>query len=642
MRAVLALSWLAVAATPAAPQPPPVEDFFRRPAYAQVTLSPDGERVAAVVPRRGRGNLAIIDIDRKVAKLITDFDVADVLAYHWIGNDRLLLALGDAQFASAVARFRGWYAVNVDGSELRAISDIPGIRARTIRKAVRGFDFIARDPQGGDEILIEARERSEKFPDVYRYNSRTGNMMLLSVDAPAGVVRWWVDRAGVPRLAASLDKGMVTLWHRHDAQAAWAMLEQGAEHELKIRPIAFDYDGTLYVAARAEGDRMAIYSYDPEARRVGQRIARHPDVDMSALMFNRAKRALVGIPYDADKPGIAWLDEDLARMQMAIDQALPQKINRLRVAADNPKRAIVASFSDRHPVRYYAYDADRRTLKEIDVSLPSIRPEAMAERKFVRYKARDGLEIPAYLTLPKDSAGKHLPLVVDIHGGPWVAKQQWGFNPLAQFFASRGYAVLQPDFRGTLGYGKRHFVSSFGQWGLAMQDDIADGVEWLIQQGTVERGRACLYGASYGGYATLWGLIKTPELYRCGVAALAVTDIGLMFEITWSDMARSPYGWLEHGARQRIGDPERDRDKFRSVSPLHHAERLAAPVLLAFGGADERVPIQHGTAFRAALDRHGKKYAWVVYDDEGHGFVREENRIDYYRRVDAFLQQHLQ
>jgi len=200
--------------------------------------------------------------------------------------------------------------------------------------------------------------------------------------------------------------------------------------------------------------------------------------------------------------------------------------------------------------------------------------------------------------------------------------------------------VLQPDFRGTLGYGRRHYEASFGQWGFTMQDDITDGVEWLINEGIVDKSRICLVGASYGGYATLWGLMKTPDLYRCGVAYVALTDIGLYFSFDRWDMGRVLFTESERG-RTLIGDPDRDRDKFRSVSPLYQVERLKAPVLLAYGGIDARVPLKHGTRLRSALDRHGKKYEWVVYNDEGHGFQHEKNRFDFYRRVDTFLKQHL-
>lgn len=633
-------------AIPAPAQLLSVEEFFKRPLYAQPLLSPDGRRLAMIVSSDGRDHLAVLDLDTRKRGRITNFTDGDVLRHIWISERRLLFAVGEAHEASGEARFFGWYAVNADGSELRAI-DAPqapeiGSHAPGRRTYVRGFRFLARDPADGDSIIIEARHWSRATLDVYRYQTRSGEMTLLAFERPPNVVRWLVDRAGVPRVARAYSRGVTTIWYRPGDGQPWIKLDEGEDSKLKIAPLAFDFDHhTLYVASPASDDKAAIYRYDFERLRPGERLARHLDVDLGAMLFSRARRKLLGIFFDAEKPGVVWLDEEMARLQATVDKALPDTLNELQIADENPKRTLVAAHSDTRPAEYYIYDADRLVLEKFATSRPWIKPQDMAQRKFVRYKARDGLEIPAYLTLPARGSGKDLPLVVEIHGGPWVRKQSWGFDRKAQFLASRGYAVLQPDFRGTTGYGRRHYASSFGQWGLAMQDDITDGVEWLIREGVADRNRICLLGGSYGGYAALWGLIKTPDLFRCGVAYVAVTDIGLYFDITWSDLARAPDEWLEFGARTRIGDPARDRDKFRSVSPLHNAERLKAPVLLAYGGADRRVPLKHGNAFRDALERGGKKYEWVVYPDEAHGFNKDENRFDFYRRVESFLKRHL-
>jgi dipeptidyl aminopeptidase/acylaminoacyl peptidase len=260
----------------------------------------------------------------------------------------------------------------------------------------------------------------------------------------------------------------------------------------------------------------------------------------------------------------------------------------------------------------------------------------------VRYKARDGLSIPGYLTMPRHPDGTKPPLIVDIHGGPFVEAEGWGYSPDAQLFASRGYAVLQPDFRGTHGYGDAFFKAGFRQWGLAMQDDVTDGVQWLIDTGKVDPDRVCLFGASYGGYATLWGLEKEPKMFRCGVAQVAVSDLELMFDVSWSDFMESERGGdTTYNLTVTIGDPSKDREKMRAVSPIYHTERIQAPVLLAYGASDRRVPLVHGKAMRSALEKYGKPYEWVVYDDEGHGFYKEENNFDFYRRVDAFLAKNL-
>jgi len=605
----------------------PVEVLFQRAEYGRMQLSPDGMYLAGVVRFKGRNNLKVIDLQKRQATQITNFDNSDVLQFIWINNNRLVLAAGDAEEASGTARSDGWYAVDRDGSRSRRLG---------------GFTFLGLSPDGGDDIIVAARKRGVTINDVYRFNTWTQRSELLSFDSPGDVLTWVADRESVPRAAHSYVKGIHSLWYRESDKSPWVRIDEGTDFRLHIAPLAFGYDNkTLYVAATRDGDKKAIYTYDVQAKKLGELIAGSRQANIDTPIFSRAKRALVGVSYQADKPGVVWLDADMARLQKTVDKALPDTYNVLQVADENPHRAVVFAYSDVDPGTYYLLDTDQLKLEEIARPRRWIDPKQMAARKPVTYTARDGLEIPAYLTLPRNSSDKKPPLVVIIHGGPFARGFSWGFDTEAEFFASRGYAVLQPEFRGSDGHGWKLFSAGIKQWGLAMQDDITDGVEWLIRQGYVDKDRICLYGGSYGGYATLWGLIKTPELYKCGVGFVAVTDINLMFEITWSDMARSSYGFLDYGARDLIGDPDKDAEKFRSVSPLVNAEKLKAPVLLAYGASDIRVPLKHGQEFRAALDKYGKTYEWVVYDNEAHGFNKDENRFDFYRRVDAFLKKYL-
>jgi len=270
---------------------------------------------------------------------------------------------------------------------------------------------------------------------------------------------------------------------------------------------------------------------------------------------------------------------------------------------------------------------------------PWIDPQAMAPTRWVRYAARDGLSIPALLTVPLAAGGKPLPLVVDIHGGPYVQATAWGYDPKVQFLVSRGYAVVQPQFRGTRGFGWKHESSGFRKWGDEMQDDLADGVKWAVAQGIADPSRVCFYGASYGGYAAIWGAIKNASLIKCAVGIVAVTSLDYLFDNAQSDQAR----FVEQSsfAAERIGDPKTERARFKRVSPLDNADRVGAPILLAYGGADRRVPLAHGIDFRAALDRYHKDYEWVQYPAEGHGFNRDEDVFDFYHRVERFLAKYL-
>jgi dipeptidyl aminopeptidase/acylaminoacyl peptidase len=300
---------------------------------------------------------------------------------------------------------------------------------------------------------------------------------------------------------------------------------------------------------------------------------------------------------------------------------------------------VVVAHSDGLPASFYLFDRKAGKLEWLADASPWIDPKKMSPMEPIRYKARDGLEIPAYLTVPKSSKGKNLPMVVMVHGGPWVSGDEWHFNPEAQFLASRGYAVLQPNFRGTTRYGWKHFSSSFKQWGLTMQDDITDGVQWAIDQGVADPKRICIYGASYGGYATMMGLAKTPDLFKCGINYVGVTDLNLFGTATWSDFAYSEF--LKYGLKDMVGDVSADKERLKSTSPVEMADRIKAPVLMAYGSSDVRVVPEHGTRMKSALERLGKKPQWMMVEGEGHGFRDMKNKVMFYGAMEKFLDENI-
>ena len=641
-------------------QPLPVEQFFKRSNLSQLKISPDGKSVAGIVSGK-RDGLSVVNIDTHSGRPVTNFGDADVLQFYWINDRRLIFSVGDAHEATANAYYYGWWAVDLDGSRLEEISTsnhsantnaatptgsrLSGGSGAPVRTAFSveprtRLRYLASLHDDSNDVLLEATIGNKA--SVWRWDTLTNQRVADLTGEVTGVQRWIIDKHGMPRAVRVMDAGREKVLYREAGGDTWQRLADAEETRLPFWPLGIDADDkTFYVGAYdPESGRSAVYRYDFAAGRVGERVARHLDSNMSGLIFSRAEHRLLGFRYEGMNTGVIWVDEHHAKVQAMASRAVPQQYNNVSIADRNPKRALIATYSDRAPSTYYLLDTEKMTMERFSSSRPWINPQDMSPRKLVRYRARDGLMIPAHLTIPKGTSGKNLPLVVEIHGGPWIQKQDGSFNLHAQFFASRGYAVLQPDFRGTQGYGQKHFEASFGEWGYSMQDDITDGVEWLIKQGIADKNRICLFGGSYGGYATLWGLIKTPDLYRCGVAYVAVSDISYMFDFNRWDWGRAE--WQSYGgAKRMIGDPVRDAEKFRAVSPVENAERLKAPVLLAYGGVDQRVPIKNGTAMRAALDRYGKTYEWVVYDEEGHGFNDDKNKFDFYRRVEAFLKKYL-
>jgi len=300
------------------------------------------------------------------------------------------------------------------------------------------------------------------------------------------------------------------------------------------------------------------------------------------------------------------------------------------------RQVLVASYSDRVPTVYSLFDRETGKLANVARSRPWVDPKQMGTRDTARFAARDGLLIPVTVTRPPGATEGDAPrpAVVLIHGGPFVRGVTWGWSEQAQFLASRGYVVLEPEFRGSTGYGAKHFRAGFKQWGLAMQDDIADTAKWAVDQKIVDPKRVCLMGASYGGYATLMGLIRHPDQFRCGVNWVGVTDIDLMYSITWSD---SSDVYKKYGMPVLVADRVADAEQIKATSPVRQAARLKQPLLMAYGGQDKRVPIEHGLKMREALRATNPKVEWVAYRTEGHGWSLFETEVDFWTRVERFL-----
>jgi dipeptidyl aminopeptidase/acylaminoacyl peptidase len=631
----------------------PVEVFFKREQYSKMTLSPNGRKLAALTVVNGRDNLSVIDLDAKKATVLTNYSQGDIAEFSWIDDSRMYYVVGDLKEASGQLRFHGRYAVDTDGTNIRDLRE-PTTRSQHQRGTANMFSIISRTYDGTGEVIVAMNERSYNFVDLYRYNTRTGAFKLLTFDSPCDVIQWVIDHDLVPRVAVCIEARKspklpraTTVWHRDGDGKPWGKISESTDPETKgsVRPLSFDYDNTtLYVSSRVGLDKSAIYKFDIANKKLGEKLLQHPMIDLNGgLMFSRAKKKLMGITYNADIPQTEWFDEDIAKLKARIDKTLPDTRNVISSTFDALNYMLIYASSDTDPGTYYLYNIEKGSIERIGKSRPWLPPNLMSERRFIKYKARDGLEIPAWVTIPKNSDGKNLPLIVHIHGGPWVRSYGglgWSGDAIAQFFASRGYAVLEPEPRGSTGFGRKHYTSSFKQWGLAMQDDITDGALYLAAEGIVDKARMGLFGASYGGYATLQGLAKDPDIWRAGSAYVAVADLELMQTVMWSDFAQAS-DYLDTDYKKLVGDKDVDREQFQKTSPLKNADKFKAPVMLTMGADDRRVPLIHGDAMRDALVKAGKSIDYKVYPGEAHGFNKEENVFDFYKRNEKFFAEHL-
>jgi dipeptidyl aminopeptidase/acylaminoacyl peptidase len=465
---------------------------------------------------------------------------------------------------------------------------------------------------------------------------------LLPGGQPANVTRWLLDSDSRPRIAVSETKGRCIVWYRAGDAADWSEISnKDCFKEARFQPVFFDSRNTLFVRAGYK-DRSALFEYDLNKRE----LARQPFVDIEGFDFNGSieqdyvARKILGVHLLADAAGTEWLDPAMKAIQQKVNTLLPQTVNHITCGADcaNPPAVLVLALSDRQPPSYYVYAPGSGNIIGLGSSHPDIKAAQMGRRDFYRFAARDGLQIPVYVTSPPGKPTGKLPTVLLVHGGPYVRGGSWEWDAEAQFLASRGYLVLQPEFRGSTGFGYEHFRAGWKQWGRAMQDDLADTVLWATGKGWTDPNRVAIMGASYGGYATLMGLIRDPGLFRCGVEWSGVTDLDLMLNAVQSDLSEDA---RHYDLRTLVGDPEADAAQFAESSPLKRAAQLKQPLLMAHGGQDRRVPIVHATRFRSAVTEQNRNVESVVYADEGHGWRLEATRIDFWKRVDAFLARNL-
>lgn len=516
-----------------------------------------------------------------------------------------------------------------------------GVGGRVLLEFNTRFEAATRDRASDDIFVTQPKfdnKREFEAVNLLRVNTRTGSAQ--TVTRPGRTYKWLIDANDVPRVAVTREGAKVTV-HYLEAEGKWTALTafDMFDGSAGIDPFEIGPDGTLYVRAQHGGGTSAIYRFDMAKKAVD------PEPVISVKGYDFAgrlimdKTRLLGIYHVGDAAGTVWLDPGIKKLQATIDALLPATNNILTVPlrAESPY-VLVNAFSDVDPGTSLLFNQQTGQFTVLGKSQPGIEPKQMAQRDLVRYKARDGREIPAWLTLPRDAKGRKAPLVMLVHGGPWVRGGVWNWSAESQFLASRGYAVLEPEFRGSAGYGYDHFAAGWKQWGLAMQNDIADGARWAVDKGLADGGRICIAGASYGGYSALMGLVNDPSLYRCGIAWAAVSDIDLMYTITWSGVSAE---YKEIGMPVLIGDPQKDADQLKATSPLQQAARIKQPLLLAHGGADRVVPIDHGVKLRDAVRKTNPNVEWVEYTEEGHGFSLVKNRVDFWTRVEKFLERNI-
>lgn len=615
----------------AAPLPPPVyplKDFFRNPERGFFRLADDGKTLGFMQPTSIEGaparmNIFVQDLQGSALvgepRRLTAETARDISNFFWKGSDVVLYEKdfgGDENFHIL--------AVNAKTGQITDLTPYEGVRAGL-------EDDLEDDP---DHILVGHNQRDPEVFDVYRVNVHTGDSVLVA-ENPGNIVGWQTDHAGRVRAAITSDGLNTTLLYRDTEDAPLRALLT-TDYRTSVSPAFFTFDDKkIYALSNRGRDKLGLVIIDPAQPDVEEEIFTPETVDLDAAAYSRKRRVLTLAAYQTDRPQYKFFDAETQSLFDTLKAKLPGYDLAIQGANRDENKFVVAAYNDRTPGSRYIYDAVTGTLAKLADINPSIPEADMSRVKPITYQSRDGLTIHGYLTLPAGREPKNLACIVNPHGGPW-ARDGWGYNPEIQFLANRGFCVLQMNFRGSTGYGREFWEASFGQWGLAMQDDITDGVQWLIEQGIADPKRIGIYGGSYGGYATLAGVAFTPDLYAAAVDYVGVSNL-------FTFMQTIPPYWkpMLDKMHDMVGDPERDHDRLAATSPALHVDKIKTPLFIAQGAKDPRVNIDESDQVVHALRARGVEVEYMVKENEGHGFHNDENKFEFYAAMEQFFKDHL-
>lgn len=604
----------------------PLEDFFRNSERTGYQLSPDGTYLSYMAPYKDRLNVYVRGVNQsdEQAIRITNETERSVAGYMWADNNRLLYmkdTAGDENYQL--------YGVLRDGTDERAYTAFKGVRTSLI-------DDLEEQP---DYVIIGMNQRNAEVFDPYRLNLNTGELTLLT-ENPGNIQGWMTDHDGKLRVATAIVDGVNTqiLYRDTEDEDFRPVLTTNFKDVVSFMEFTPD-NREVYAATNIGRDKTILVRMNPATCEELEVLYENELYDISSISYSRKRKKLLSVYCTGHKEPVRhFFDTEEETLRQRIKAHFPNQRYGIADSDKAEEHYLIYVGSDRTRGAYWLYNAlnDQATL--MAELAPWIKAEDMNEMHAVNYTTRDGLNIEAYLTLPNGlqlEAAHNLPVVINPHGGPW-ARDCWGYSSEVQFLANRGYAVFQMNFRGSTGYGRKFLEASYKQWGLKMQDDITDGVQWLIDKGIADAKRVAIYGGSYGGYAVLAGLTFTPHLYACGIDYVGVSNL-------FTFMQTIPPYWrpMLEMMHEQVGDPDKDKEQLAATSPALHADNICVPLFIAQGANDPRVNKAESDQMVEALRARGVEVEYMVKDNEGHGFHNQENRFDFYRAMERFLHEHL-
>jgi len=600
----------------------PVEDFFKNSEKRTFRLSPDGIYIAYMAPFENRMNIHVRKFDNDSVIRVTSVTDRDLSGYFWANNDRLVYIRdqgGNENFHL--------FAVDRDGSNEKDLTPFDGVRAQIIDDL----------EDNEEEMIVGLNKRIPQVFDPYRINIKTGEMKLL-YENPGNITGWGTDHDGKIRLAYVTNGVDNTIMYRDNEDEPFEdVITTNFKQTLAPQFFDFDNGSIVYAVSNLGRDKAAVVKYDLKEKKELEEIFSNNEVDVDGISYSNKRKVPTVISYTKAKLNRKYLDKEMEAIFTKLEEELGADNEYYLTSSNkNEDKFLVYVGNDKTRGSYYYYDKESDKIDHMADLSPWVKSEQMAEMKPITYTSRDGITINGYLTLPVGREAKNLPVVINPHGGPW-ARDNWGFNPEVQLLANRGYAVLQMNFRGSTGYGKEFWESSFKKWGQEMQNDVTDGVKWLIDEGIADPKRVAIYGGSYGGYAALAGITNTPDLYAAAVDYVGVANIFTFMETIppyWEPYKKMLY--------EMVGDPNTiDSVMIKANSPVFNVDKIKAALFIAQGANDPRVKQSESDQMVEALKKNGVNVQYMLKENEGHGFRNEENRFDFYNAMTKFLDENL-
>lgn len=600
----------------------PIEDFFKKPQQSGYQLSSDGKSYIYRAPVNGVSNIFIQEIGKSEPRQLTNSTDRDINNFYW-GTTNYVLYEQDNEGDENYKLYR----LDIQTKEITCLTDFENSNTSII-------DFYAKNP---NEIIIGLNKRDPECSDVYQLNILSGELRMVEQN-PGDVRDWMVDNNGVVRIAYAEE-----VLYRKDEKSEFKKLidNEGEDDTFTIHYFTPD-NKNVYAYSSIGRDKIAIVEYDLDDNKEVKVLFEDSvydafgDDERDYFEYSKSKQKLIYAVYTAKKRTLRFFDADMQNIYNKLKEKVGNYEINFMSFSDNLNTFIFYASSDRLEGTTYFYDYANDNLQLISKATPWLDEYEMAEMKPIEYKSRDGLTIHGYLTIPKGMEDKNLPVIVNPHAGPqW--RNSLGFDPFVQFYANRGYAVLNVNFRGSAGYGKEFLRAGFKQWGLKMQDDITDGVNWLIEQGIADKDRIAIYGLSFGGSAALAGITFTPDLYACGIDFWGTSNY-----FTWYN--GFPPRWKPYMAQihRRWMDPSVDSLQMYQTSPVFHVKNIKAPVFIAQSANDSRVRLEQSEEMVEELKINNKEYEYFLIEGEGHALTDEKVLIELMKKVELFLEKNIQ